>query len=196
MFKQTRSDVPQLQAPGMGLPKPELFVARFLVGFKLRTTSQEQACRNFAGEAQRILSIAAAIDPEQAMKPVLIDRMRGLEDSSRFWSIYMTMEHLRIVNRSTIDVMHSLIRGIKPQIVVSTAAVKPKLGIDKSVMSDFRAVCDEFQAAFSPETDLQSVQTLAHPWFGELNARQWHFFAGFHMQLHRKQIMKILRQLP
>jgi hypothetical protein len=37
--------------------------------------------------------------------------------------------------------------------------------------------------------------TWKHPWFGELDAQQWHFFAGFHMHLHRRQILAIRENL-
>ena len=126
---------------------------------------------------------------------MLIDRLRGLEDSSRYWSLYMTLEHLRIVNRFTIDVIRSLLEGVKPQVAASTAAVKPKETTDHSVVQTFESVCREFESAFGPNSDLRTSVTLAHPWFGELNAQQWHFFAGFHMSLHKKQIQKIIEKL-
>ncbi len=195
MSDNTTNTSPSLQPPGMGLPKIELLIARVLVGVQLRITSQEKARNNFLREHQEILSIIGGVTPELASKRVLIDRLRGLEDSSRFWSLYMTIEHLRIVNRSTINVINSLSKGIKPQVVVSTAAVKPREDIGDTVVPLFRAVCEEFESAFTSETNLKSETTLAHPWFGELNAQQWHFFAGFHMSLHKKQLLRIKERL-
>jgi hypothetical protein len=105
----------------------------------------------------------------------------------------MTMEHVRIVNQSTIEVVATLLSGVKPQIVVSTAAVKPADNVGRSVVQSFKSVCEEFEAVFPLGENLKTSVTLAHPWFGELNAEQWHFFAGFHMALHRKQMFKILQ---
>ena len=186
---------PKLQPPGNGLPKHELFFARILVGIKLRTTSYERASKIFADEAGRILDLVERLTPTDGERQILIKRLPGLEDSSRYWSIYMTLEHLRIVNSHSIAVITSLINGVKPAITPSTAAVKPQEGIAQSVVQEFRQVCEEFQNSFPESTPVNSQVTLAHPWFGELNARQWHFFAGFHMGLHRKQIEKIIEGL-
>jgi hypothetical protein len=195
MSELKNSKSPQLQPPGMGLPNYELYIARILVWLKLKTTTQEKASKIFTAEAQKILAIAEQTSPVLASRRVLIDRLRGLEDSSRYWSLYMTMEHLCIVNRFTIDVIKSFLKGEKPQVVVSTAAVKPREDVDQSVILRFRSICEEFEEAFPPTKNLQSNVTLAHPWFGELNAQQWHFFTGFHMSLHRKQMIKIGEKL-
>ena len=195
MLKNAATQNPNLQAPGMGLPKIELYIARFLVGAKLKLTSQEKATEIFASEAHKIIDLVGSFQTELASKQVLIDRLRGLEDSSRYWSLYMTLEHLRIVNSFTIDVIQSLLAGVKPKTIVSTAAVKPQVCVSSEVVQKFQSVCEEFKSIFPPNKDLQSNVTLAHPWFGELNAKQWHFFAGFHMALHRKQMLKIIEKL-
>jgi hypothetical protein len=195
MFTEADFSTPKLQPPGKGLPKLELFMAQILVGIKMRTTSQQEACKVFAKEKEEITSLVNQVEPPLASKRVLIDRLRGLEDSSRYWSLHMTVEHLRIVNRFTIDVIRSLRQGTKPQIAASTASVKPQDNIDHSVIQSFESVCREFETTFSPTENLKTSITLAHPWFGELNAEQWHFFAGFHMSLHKKQMHKIIEKL-
>ena len=195
MFEADAVTVPELQPPGMGLPKVELFFARILVAVKLRLTSQAHASEIFVSEMLDIISIIKQIDPVFCSKRVLIDRLPGLEDSSRYWSIYMTLEHLLIVNRFTIGVVSTLLSGKQPQVVVNTASVKPKVGVDDSVVQQFQAICAEFNESFPPSTNLWTSVTLQHPWFGKLNAQQWHFFAGFHMSLHKKQIIKIAEKL-
>jgi hypothetical protein len=149
----------------------------------------------FNNETNSILALAEGTDPSLASQRVLINRLRGLEDSSRYWSLYMTIEHLCIVNRFIIDVINSLLKGQKPQVVVSTAAVKPNEQVNQNVVTLFRSICDEFNNTFPTTKNLESNTTLAHPWFGELNAKQWHYFAGFHMSLHRKQMIKINENL-
>lgn len=186
---------PDLQPPGRGLPRLELFMARLFVKVKLRTISKEENLRNFVREKEKILSLVEGLNPDLASRRVLIKRLRGLEDSSRFWSIYMTLEHLRIVNRAIIDVVTTLVHGNKPPFTASTAAVKPDPGISSSVLTQFKEVCEEFEDLLPGTMDLKTSVTFAHPWFGELNAEAWHFFAGFHMALHRVQITKILEEL-
>lgn len=190
-----RKNNKELQEPGIGLPWFELLIAKKLVGRMLRRTSVDEAREVFDVERREILSIVNAFSEVHASTQVLIPRLRGLEDSSRFWSLFMVMEHLRIVNLSSIGIISELLAENKPSITVSTASVKPALGIDSSVISAFTAVCDEFQSRFGTLDTLNSKATLAHPWFGELNAEQWHFFAGFHMRLHRKQMIRIAEGL-
>ncbi|MBX3389322.1 MAG: hypothetical protein KF691_07680 [Phycisphaeraceae bacterium] len=43
-----------------------------------------------------------------AAERVLIPRLRGLEDSSRYWSVWMMLDHLRIVNSQVAMVIASL----------------------------------------------------------------------------------------
>jgi len=42
--------------------------------------------------------------------------------------------------------------------------------------------------------DRNSRTTLRHPWFGEMNAHQWHCLAAMHQSVHRKQMQRILAQ--
>ena len=40
---------------------------------------------------------------------------------------------------------------------------------------------------------LNTALKFAHPWFGAMNAEDWHLLAGIHMSIHRKQIEAILK---
>jgi hypothetical protein len=191
----TASNSPQLQPPGMGLPYLELLFARVLVAIKLRQSTVEKARKVFTAEKGAILSLVQSFTEEAASTQILIPRLRGLEDSSRYWSLYMTMEHLRIVNQVSITIIADLMAGIKPALTPTTAAVKPAVGVDGSVVARFTSVCEEFENQSEAFSSLKSTETLVHPWFGELNAEQWHFFAGFHMTLHRKQMVVIAEKL-
>lgn len=190
-----RKNSKELEPPGKGLPFIELLIARALIRRKLRRSTVEEARKAFATERSEILSLVKAFSEEEASTPILISRLKGLEDSSRHWSLYMTMEHLRIVNRSSIAIISDLLAENKPSTIVSTSSVKPAPGIDSSVIERFTEVCDEFENRFGALSSLKSKETLAHPWFGELNAEQWHFFAGFHMALHKKQMDAIAETL-
>jgi hypothetical protein len=68
---------PQLQAPGAGLPRTELFISR--IGFRLGTPflSRGRAGRWFRADADRMLATARSLDPARAAKRVLIPRLRG-----------------------------------------------------------------------------------------------------------------------
>jgi len=121
--------------------------------------------------------------------------VRGLEDSSRYWSVWMTLEHLRIVHLGIARTIDSLAREIAPSGQASTAAVKPRADVDASVVEDYEKSCDALLAA-GAAAKLNSTARFPHPWFGPLNDRGWFALAGGHLGLHRRQIERILADLP
>jgi hypothetical protein len=187
---------PKLDAPGKGLPKFELFMARILVGWKAMRTSRLEAEAIFECEKVEILKLLRQTDPTEGRQQVLVKRLRGLEDSSRFWSIYMTADHLKIVNDRMNEAIRYLLGGSAPSRVVGTADVKPASSVDERIVEEFEKSCLAVQETVRGAADLKTALTWPHPWFGELNAERWHFFAGFHMGLHRKQMLLIQGQLP
>lgn len=187
------SPTPLLAAPGAGLPKLELMIARWIFARHRKRHSREAIRRQFEEERGRIMDMAASCDPHVASTPVMIKRLRGLEDSSRNWSVYMTLEHLRIVNNAAEHVIRSLSMGVVPEGKASTAAVKPASGIGPEVLPAFHECCDAFLKTVAGVADLRTPSTYAHPWFGPLDAAGWHSMIAFHMRLHRVQVEEILR---
>ena len=188
---------PKLAAPGAGLPKTELFVARLL--FALRRWSGNRAAYDarFHRERKTIRTLAGACDAESGARRVLISRPPGLEDSSRHWSVWMTLDHLRIVHHEFARVIGALTRGILPEGEASTAAVKPSPEATIAVVVAYEESCDALLAAVAAAPSLKTAVRFAHPWFGPLDASGWHALAGGHMGIHRVQIERILEgQLP
>ncbi len=183
---------PQLDAPGAGLPKVELFLARLLFG-RTRKKPRETLNRLFDEERAKIRALAESAG-ERASERVLIDRLRGLEDSSRYWSVWMVLDHLRIVNSEIAGVIQLLREGKKPDRPASTAAVKPDPGVDAGVVTTFESACDAFMSAVAETPNLRTNVRFTHPWFGPLNAAEWHAMGAMHMSIHRKQIEAILRK--
>src|SRR5687768_16332863 len=102
---------PRLAPPGAGIPKAELAWVR--PGFRLasRLLSDVRATARFEREARQMLVQVAALPPELAARQVLIERVVGIEDSSRYWSAYLVLEHLRIVNAIIVRIIASLGAG-------------------------------------------------------------------------------------
>lgn len=186
---------PILQPPGKGLPLYELLVARLLVWWRYNRTSRQEAAAAFHFEKEEILRLSRELDQTAAARPILIKRLRRLEDSSRFWSVYMTVDHLRIVNNGVASIIHDLVLGVRPQHIVTTKGVKPSSSADVATLNEFQDACNRFEEIANQAKDLRTQLTWKHPWFGELDAQQWHFFAGFHMHLHRRQILAIRENL-
>ena len=166
---------PSLAAPGAGLPAPELWIARGLFALKRRFGSREAFTARFEQERAAIREILAQCPPEKRGEQVLIPRLRGLEDSSRFWSVWMTLEHLRITNTVFAMVIQSLAHGKVPAKKASTADVKPRAEL----------------TAVAAIADLKTAAKYAYPWFGLLDAAGWHALAASHMGIHRAQLEAI-----
>ena len=195
MTKTTELHSPNLAPPGAGLPFIELWIVR-LWFFRNAHRFDRAVCeKGFAAERARIIELAHSVGPQKGRKQILIKRLRGIEDSSRFWSVFMTIEHLCIVNRGIIGIIQTLAAGGQPGKAVSTAAVKPSPSADVAIIDQFEILCSDFEKQISTIKDLNTSLKWPHPWFGPLNAAEWHFMAGMHMRLHRHQIEKIIENL-
>jgi len=135
------------------------------------------------------------LSPAQAGMRVLVPRLRGLEDSSRWWSAWMTLDHLRIVNSQIAQVIAALGEGRVPPGQASTAAVKPSADASAEVQAAFEASCDAVERAAAGLRQPRSTARFTHPWFGPLDTAGWHAMAGMHMGIHRAQLEAIVRAL-
>jgi hypothetical protein len=186
---------PKLAPPGAGLPKVELLVARWLFARRMRRGNRETFDAEFALERQRVRTLVQSCGLEVASRRVLIPRVRGLEDSSRYWSVWMTLEHLRIVHGGMVRTIESLANGVVPPGQASTAQVKPGADLSAAVVEAYEKSCDELVASAAGVADLNTTVRYAHPWFGPLNAAGWHALAPNHLAVHRQQIERILARL-
>jgi hypothetical protein len=186
----------RLAPPGAGLPAIELFIGRILFALRRWTATRDSVNAHFQKEREAIRTLVNGRDAESAARRVLIDRARGLEDSSRNWSIWMTLEHLRIVNREITRIIQDLTQGRVPAGAASTATVKPSPDVTASVVAEYEQSCDALLAAVAAAPDLNTTLRFAHPWFGPLNAAGWHTLASGHMSIHREQLVRIIAALP
>ncbi len=193
MNAATDSAAIPLAAPGAGLPAIELWIAKRMVGLARWRIDRRQAAELIVRERAALLGLAGRCSAEQGRRRVLIKRPLGMEDSSRFWSVYMTLEHVRIVNESVVHILRELSAGRVPEGAASTAAVKPSPDAGPEAMAGFDRSCAALQEV-EPEIRETNAR-YAHPWFGPMDTHGWHVMAGFHTRLHRGQIETILRAL-
>jgi hypothetical protein len=186
------NDVLVLQPPGAGLPWYELLVARYIAfPATVRRHTWASAAELFLAEGRKVLALWDALPPHKLTERVLIPRLMGLEDSSRHWSVAMTVEHLNIVGGRMSHIIDSLLRGEVPNRTPNTADVKPTGAIPaEQVRAEFEKMLAE-PARQEPKE--ASPARLAHPWFGPITAFQWHCLRGMHQGIHRKQIEAIRR---
>jgi hypothetical protein len=189
------SPTPSLAPPGAGLPAIELFIARRLFALKRKLRTREDFTATFEREREAVAGWVSRCPVEKRGERVLVPRLRGLEDSSRFWSVWMTLDHLRITNLVFARVIQSLADGRVPPGRASTADVKPDPGVTAQVEADYEASCDGLLQTVAGIRDLRSAAQFAHPWFGPLDAAGWHALAALHMGIHRAQLGRILSSL-
>ena len=130
---------PTLQPPGAGLPWIERMVARYIVFPRTcRRMTWGSAAEAFQTEGAKILAIWDGLPPDRLTQRVLIKRFPGIEDSSRHWSLAMTVEHLNIVGPALMGVIASLRAGKTPAGAARVADVKPKGELEPAtIRSDF-----------------------------------------------------------
>ncbi|MCX6849611.1 MAG: DinB family protein [Verrucomicrobia bacterium] len=185
----------QLAPPGAGLPVIELWAARLLFALTRLRGNREAFVAKFEQERAAIRALVASCPEAQRGEQVLIARLRGLEDSSRHWSVWMTLDHLRITNAAFARVISAITHGKVPPGKASTAAVKPSASVTSTVEADFERSCDGVLAAITGASELNTKVRFAHPWFGPLDAFGWAAMAGMHMGIHRVQIQSIMAGL-
>jgi hypothetical protein len=185
-------DLPKLAPPGAGLPWVELQIARLLFWRLRRRMNRAQLNSYFGQERDLMLEMARGCTSELGRERRLIKRLRGIEDSSRFWSVYMTLDHVRIVNTGAARVIQTLGRGQVMSGQASTANVKPSPDADASVIEGLAHSCELFLKCANALPDLHTKERFAHPWFGLMDAAGWHAMGVMHINLHRRQIERIL----
>ena len=191
----TQTIEPKLAPPGAGLPTPELIIARLLFAVRRLTGNRQSFNAKFDQERATIRGLISGLDADSASRRVLIKRPPGLEDSSRYWSVWMTLDHLRIIHGGISKVIDALTHGVKMPGAASTAAVKPSPTVTGAVVAEYEKSCDDLLALVAGVKDWRTELRYAHPWFGPLDVAGWHAMAGTHLAIHRVQIERILAGL-
>lgn len=185
---------PRLAAPGAGLPLWEKYFARYvLLPMAFRRLTWEGADILFERQGRRLLMATAQMSPARLQRRVLIPRIRGIEDSSRNWSPGMVLEHLIIVGTQMMNCVVTLSRGDTPAGRADVAAVKPKGVYGAHAPAAFEEFLAEYAATLREKVrERDSRARFGHPWFGKLDARQWHALAAIHQRIHRQQMDRIV----
>jgi uncharacterized damage-inducible protein DinB len=196
MNENAQLDEPKLQPPGAGIPFFERIAGKFLgVGLAARKASWEDCIALYRKESTRILLALEKIPSEKLQTRTLIPRLRGLEDSSRYWSIAMTIEHVTIVSEGMSRAIVELSCGRVPAGSADTAKVKPHLN-SVELIAGFAQSVDEIERRLKTDVkDHASSARFKHPWFGPLTAKQWVWIIGMHQGIHRRQIQEISARL-
>ena len=159
-------------------------------------TSWDKALTSFRAEGQRLIALAKPLSEDQLQQRVLIKAPMGLEDSSRYWSVAMVLEHLiEVGSRIAVGVVE-LTQGATVTVKADIADVKPEGGKGSEIIADFRQFLDDYARMVAEDAgDRNSKSRHSHPWFGQLNAHEWTCLSAVHQSVHRKQMERIVAGL-
>jgi len=186
-----------LAPPGAGLPRGQGLLLRYLA-FPLycATTSWEKALRVFTAEGEQILALVEPLSVSQFQQRVLVKAPVGMEDSSRYWSSTMVLEHLIEVGSRVATGIVELTNGEAVSVKADIADVKPQGGKGPEIIAQYRDFLQDYVHTLTEDVgDLKSKHRHCHPWFGSLTAHQWACLGAIHQGVHRRQIERIVTGL-
>lgn len=188
---------PQLDKPGAGLPFPDNLVVRYWIGpFQSRRADKEQNLRLFKMVGARILREADGVPAEKRDVKVLVPKMRGIEDSSRYWSANDVLEHLLLTGEPMRQLIVDLAKGKTSDYEVKIENFKPRgkySGGD--ARPDFKKFVDETIAVLTPLDLSDEGPAHKHPWMGMFNKLQWTWLLAGHSGIHLAQLQAIKKGL-
>lgn len=189
---------PKLAPPGAGIPWPQglvlkYFIAPFIAGRTNWSVSEER----FDKLTIKILKELEGLNAVEQSTKVLVPPQAGLEDSSRYWSIAMVLEHLVIVGNGISYAISELTSDRLPQGTADTATVKPigAISASQSVAEFKKFTQTDYKNLVSGLKNKNSKLRFRHPWFGMITAKQWFWVLAVHHRLHLKQIREIKKRL-
>lgn len=193
-----QSTEPKLAPPGAGIPFYQKWALKLLIGPLVAGKSNwVQNWQGLHRVNQKIMTLLVGLTSEQMKQKILVPPQRGLEDSSRYWSIAMTLEHLLIVDAHMKNLMIELSHGRVPDVVVDTATVKPLGAMSpEEAIQKFKIFSETVEKEVEAKLgDRECKARLKHPWFGPSTAKQWQWVMMAHHGVHYQQLKEIKKRL-
>lgn len=124
----------------------------------------------------------------------MIDKIFGIENHSRDFSINMTIEHLYIVGNGIFTLVDTLSNEKEFELDIKIENVKPNKN-HANMETEYYDLMNTYTQYIKNHDKSISTATKEHPWFCKLNNMQWHSFMLIHTIVHRRQIEKIIKKL-
>jgi hypothetical protein len=190
--------IASLEKPGAGIAwYYQRFNHLLVTPLVANRASWAQSRRRLPALHQAVRRAVSGLNEAGCRQRVLVPRLLGLEDSSRYWSVAMTVRHLHIVSPFMAQVVVRLSHREDIAERVDFAAVKPEVERNATdaiaAYLDFAdGVLDELEVKVG---DRDSKTTLPHPWYGPLTARGWFWLLATHTLVHLRQVRAIRGRL-
>jgi hypothetical protein len=151
--------------------------------------------RAFRRDALQARTLASGISEAQGRARIAIARFPGIEESSRDWSVFMTLDHLVMVNTAIMVLIHAICTDHNHGAEIGIEDVRPHEDAGPDRIPALEAAVERYTDMVQRLGSLRSRERHPHPWFGLLTARQWHAVAAIHNRTHRAQIERILERV-
>jgi len=195
--KDSQELVKDLGKAGGGLSSGRAFFLKYL-GFPLLNSiiSWDRALDIFEKEGEKVLSLARFMEKDKLFERVLVPKLFGLEDNSRYYSVAMVLEHLVVVGTALQNRIPSLSQGKSLDKEIKIEDYKPYMEIDNTIINQYEIFLHSFRKEVEEKVDNIFLENRhEHPWFGELKAKDWSVMGAIHQIVHRRQIEAIIRGL-
>jgi hypothetical protein len=182
---------------GAGLSKGRAFFLKYL-GFPVLNSliTWDRALTIFEKEGESIVQLANSVSNDRLKERVLVPKLFGLEDNSRYYSIAMVLRHLLIVGNALQERIPSLSQGKKLEKEIKIEEYKPYEVIDDNIIQEYEDFFKGFREALESKVDnIYLENSHEHPWFGNLKAKEWAVMGAIHQIVHRRQIEAIIKDL-
>ncbi len=187
---------PELQKPGAGIPAPERAFFRYIaMPVASGWLSWGYWENDLKAQTKALLKVYRTIPSHISNQKILVSRLPGLEDSSRYWSANMVLEHIIIVTKGIAGIIEILAQEKQPTIEVRTQDVKPTGALKDNVASVFETEMDLVYSRLSAFKNKCSKARHYHPWFGQMNSKKWFTLLPLHHRIHLKQLSAIEKAL-
>jgi hypothetical protein len=189
--KQIQSN---LENAGKGLPSIETLLLKHVVFPLLKTTlSWNMGMKLFEAEGEKILHAVKQLDHDILFKKVLIPRILGIEDNSRYYSPAMVLWHLIYVGNAIQAGIVGLSKNESVDFVVKIENFKPFVEISDNIVNEYELFLHNYRSDIENNIQNKYIKNYhAHPWFGPLNPHQWLVMSAVHQIVHGRQLRKIL----
>ena len=148
----------------------------------------------FQKEVTRIKKLIQNIPEEQRCQRIKIERVFGIEEHSKDYSVNMTLEHLSIVTQAMVFVIDTLSKEQTIEKEIYIKDVKPTHNAKDEHVTFFKTMNSYIQY-LQNHNKKPSKMTKKHPWFVEFNNEDWAVFTFIHMLVHRRQLESIVKRL-
>ena len=196
---QTKEDIEiqnSLGKAGHGLPKIDAIFLKH-IGFPILKTfiSWNNAMKFFEYEGKEVLNLVKDLPKDKLFKKVLIPKIFGIEDNSRYYSPAMVLWHLLYVGVTLQEGIVSLSKNEKIDFTVKIENFKPFVQIDEDIVEKYENFLNNYRKFIETNIENKYINNcLSHPWFGCLNPHQWLVMSAIHQMVHKRQIKKILEE--